>query len=107
MGQRDVYKEGHPAEESLEVYTEKIKIKKRPRSAAYELAFKADRIYQAGDMVSYYVTGEKKKVTVFENSKLASLWNQNNPDENVEYYKNKLLELYKKFKPFFDNEGVT
>ncbi|MGR3178720.1 MAG: DNA polymerase domain-containing protein [Candidatus Anammoxibacter sp.] len=91
-------------QESLEVYTEKLKIKKRPRAAAYELALKADRNYQAGDMVSYYVTGDKKRVTVFENSKLASLWNNKNPDENVEYYKNKLLELYKKFQPFFDNK---
>jgi hypothetical protein len=32
---------------------------------------------------------------------MASQWNSEEPDENVEYYKKKLNTLYEKFKPFF------
>ncbi|MCI0529603.1 MAG: hypothetical protein L0Y56_19345, partial [Nitrospira sp.] len=56
--------------------------------------------YQAGDQISYYVSGSDKKVRVFEACKLASQWDSLHPDENVEYYKEKLLDLYEKFLPF-------
>jgi hypothetical protein len=41
---------------------------------------------------------------VFDNCKLASEWNPKKPDENVEHYKKKLLNLYEKFKPFLNDE---
>ena len=88
-------------QESLDTYSEKVKMKKRTRAASYELALGSERNYQPGDIIAYYVTGEKKNVKIFENCKLASQWNKSNPDENVEFYKNKLLELYKKFSKFF------
>jgi DNA polymerase elongation subunit (family B) len=87
-------------QESPAVYAGKVKAKKRNASAAYELALKSERRYQAGDQISYYVAGSGKKVRVFEACQLASEWNPLHPDENVEYYKEKLLDLYEKFQPF-------
>ncbi len=87
--------------ESLAIYSEKVSKKKRSAAAAYELALKSERSYQPGDQISYYVIGDKSRVRVFDNCKLASQWDREEPDENVEYYKKKLNALYDKFKPFF------
>jgi glycerate kinase len=57
--------------------------------------------------VSYYVIGDKGRVRVFDNCKLASQWDHEKPDENIEYYKKKLITLYDKFKPFFSDETGT
>ena len=57
---------------------------------------------QAGDQVSYYVTGVKKKVTAYENARLTSEWSPDSRDENVEYYAGKLEELAKKFEEVID-----
>lgn len=88
-------------QESLATYTEKVSKKKRSAAAAYELAIRSEREYQPGDQISYYVIGDKSTVRIFDNCKLASQWDEANPDENIEYYKKKLLSLYDKFKPFF------
>ena len=87
--------------ESLATYSEKVSKKKRSAAAAYELAIKSTRNYQPGDQISYYVIGDKSRVRVFDNCKLASQWDHKDPDENIEYYKKKLNALYDKFKPFF------
>ena len=63
------------------------------------------RPFQPGDQVTYYVTGTKKNVRVFENAKSASQWDPDNPDENVEYYANKLEAVHKKFRPFVEAAG--
>ena len=86
--------------ESPEIYKEKVREGKRNPAALYELALASGRSYRAGDQLSYYVTGETKKVKVYENSKLASLYDPSSPDENVPYYQDKLLALLKKFKEF-------
>ncbi len=86
--------------ESLTSYQQKVKGKKRNASALYELALQAQREYQPGDQIAYYVTGNKKNIRVFDNCRLASQWDPAHPDENVPYYKAKLEELYEKFKPF-------
>jgi DNA polymerase, archaea type len=91
-------------QDSLELYRNKLKAKKRNAAAPYELALKSERPYQPGDQISYYVTGSKAKVKISENCKLASHWDPNNPDENVEHYKEKLNELYDKFKPFIEED---
>ena len=80
-------------------------IRKRNPAAVYELALQSGRPYQPGDQISYYVTGRGKRVKVHETARLASQWDRRHPDENVEYYKAKLLELYKKFKPFIRGIG--
>jgi hypothetical protein len=56
--------------------------------------------------VSYYVAGTSKRVKVHEAAKLASQWDPQNPDENVEYYKAKLVELEEKFRPFFTQGAI-
>jgi DNA polymerase, archaea type len=93
-------------QDSLENYQSKVKAKKRNAAAPYELALKAERPYQPGDQISYYVTGARAKVKISENCKLATDWVAGNPDENVEHYKAKLKELYEKFKPWIDG-GAT
>jgi DNA polymerase I len=52
--------------------------------------------------VSYYITGTKKTVSAYENSRLVSEWDATQRDENVEYYAAKLQELMKKFAPFIE-----
>jgi DNA polymerase elongation subunit (family B) len=91
-------------QDSLDGYQAKVKAKKRNAAAPYELALKAERPYQPGDQISYYVTGTKAKVKISENCKLASQWDARNPDENVEHYKAKLEELYEKFRPFIEDD---
>jgi DNA polymerase I len=86
--------------ESPDIYKEKVKQGKRNPAALYELALASGRSYRAGDQLSYYVTGETKKVKVYENSKLASLYDPLSPDENVPYYQDKLLALIEKFGEF-------
>jgi DNA polymerase elongation subunit (family B) len=92
-------------QDSLDNYQAKVKAKKRNAAAPYELALKAERPYQPGDQISYYVTGAKAKVKISENCKLASQWDPEHPDENVEHYKAKLNELYEKFRPFIENNS--
>ena len=86
--------------ESPEIYRQKVQEKKRNPAALYELALASGREYRAGDQLSYYVTGDKKKVRVYDHSKPASLYDPDHPDENVPYYQAKLLALFKKFEPF-------
>jgi DNA polymerase elongation subunit (family B) len=78
-------------------YAGKISEGDRGRNAAYELALKSGRDYRAGDLVSYYVTGNKKSVAVHSSAKLVSEWDPNNRDENTTYYLAKLDALIGKF----------
>jgi DNA polymerase elongation subunit (family B) len=89
-------------QESLETYREKVAAGRRNPAAAYELALRSQRSYQPGDQVSHYVAGTSKRVKVHEAAKPADQWDPRNPDENVEYYKAKLVELEAKFRPFFE-----
>ena len=91
-------------QDSLETYQAKVKAKKRNVAAPYELALQSPRRYQPGDQISYYVTGTKAKVKISENCKLATQWNPQDPDENLEHYKAKLKELYEKFKPWIESK---
>jgi len=81
-------------------YQRKIGASSRNRAAAFELAIASGREYQAGDTVSYFITGDKKKVTAYEFARLIEHWNPAARNENVEYYVAKLDELAKKFEPF-------
>lgn len=94
-------------QDSLETYQQKVKAKKRNPAAPYELALKSARSYQPGDQVSYYVSGQGTKVKVHEAAKLASQWDPKQPDENVEYYKAKLRDLHKKFRPFIEETTLV
>ena len=84
-------------QDSLEKYRQKIAGSARNRAAAYELGLASGRNYRPGDQISYYITGAGKKVAAYENAKLASNFDPQNRDENIDYYVAKLDELMKKF----------
>ena len=86
-------------QDSPEKYKKKINSGKGRRSAAYELALSSDRKYSQGDQISYYVTGNKKKVSVVDNSiLLRDAPEQRN--ENTTYYLGKLDDMIAKFAKF-------
>ncbi len=94
-------------QESPAGYQDKLRDGRRNVSAAYKLALRSDRPYQAGDQVSYYVAGEGKRVKVNEAAKLAAEWNPAAPDENTGYYLAKLRDLYEKFRPLIEQDGLA
>jgi hypothetical protein len=57
--------------------------------------------------VSYYVTGDELGVKVNEAAKLATAWDERAPDENTPYYVSKLRELYEKFRPLIERDGLV
>ena len=61
------------------------------------LSLASGRNYRPGDQISYYIKVTPKKVPAYEAAKLASEFDQQNRDENVDYYVAKLDELVKKF----------
>ena len=93
-------------QDSLENYRQKLSGNRRNLAAAYELALKAERPYQSGDQISYYVVGRTDRVRVAEAAKMASEYDPANPDENVAYYQSKLADLYEKFRPFIERPGL-
>src|SRR5438067_1683580 len=56
-------------QDSLDKYRAKIAGAARNRAAAYELAAASGRNYRPGDQISYYITGNTKKVAAYENAK--------------------------------------
>ena len=88
--------------DSPENYRKKIASGTTRRSAAYELVLASDRDYRQGDQVSFYITGEKKKVSIVENSRLLQDAREGVRDENILFYLDKLEELRKKFAPFME-----
>src|SRR5216110_2466836 len=92
-------------QDSLEKYRQKIAASARNRSAAYELALASGRNYRPGDQISYYIIGSTRKVPAYENARLASAFDPQNRDENVDYYIAKLDELVKKFAGLMTTTG--
>ncbi len=90
--------------ESLTRYQELVKLGKRNKSAAYELAIASGRNYRPGDKITYYITGSDPDVRLSENCKLVEEWNPFRRDENVQYYLFKLNEYTKRFEVFFKPE---
>jgi DNA polymerase, archaea type len=84
-------------QDSLDKYRAKIAGSARNRAAAYELALASGRNYKPGDQISYYIKATPKKVPAYEAAKLASEFDPQTRDENVDYYVAKLDELVKKF----------
>jgi DNA polymerase, archaea type len=92
-------------QESLADYQMRVKGARRNPRGVYEIALRSGRDYLEGDQVSYYVTGDGAKVKVNEHCRHVSEWDRHRPDENVEYYKARLRELYEKFQPFVMEES--
>ena len=88
-------------QDSLDKYRAKIGAGGRNRAAAYELALASGQNYKPGEQISYYIKATPKKVAAYEAAKLASDFDPQSRDENVDYYVAKLDELVKKF------SGVT
>jgi DNA polymerase elongation subunit (family B) len=84
-------------QDSLDKYRAKIAGSARNRAAAYELALASSRAYKPGDQVSYYIKSTPKKVPAYEAARLASDFDPQNRDENIDYYVAKLDDLVKKF----------
>src|SRR5438067_13448568 len=80
-------------QDSLGKYRAKIAGSARNRAAAYELALPSGRPYKPGDQVSYYIKSTPKKVAAYGAPRLASEFDPQNRDENVDYYVRKLDEL--------------
>ena len=92
--------------DTLERYLADVKMGKRTRTAAYELAFqkkKQGENIRKGDRITYYVTGSEPGVTAFEFAKLSKDWTPESPDENAAYYLKRLNEFASKFEPFFED----
>jgi DNA polymerase elongation subunit (family B) len=85
-------------QDSLDKYRAKIAGSARNRAAAYELALASGRNYRPGDQISYYIKATPKKVPAYEAAKLASDFDAQNRDENIDYYLAKLDDLIKKFR---------
>src|SRR5467141_4118627 len=94
-------------QDSLDKYRSKIAGSARNRAAAYELALASGRNYKPGDQISYYVKATPKKVPAYEAAKLASEFDPENRDENVDYYVRKLDDLMKKFGGLTAGSGST
>src|SRR5438874_4668894 len=84
-------------QDSLDKYRAKIAGSARNRAAAYELALASGRPYKPGDQISYYIKSTPKKVPAYEAARLATDFDPQNRDENIDYYVAKLDELVKKF----------
>jgi DNA polymerase I len=89
-------------QDSLDKYRAKIAGSARNRAAAYELALASGRNYKPGDQISYYIKATPKRVPAYEAAKVASDFDPENRDENVDYYVAKLDELVKKFRGLTD-----
>ena len=94
-------------QESLVAYQDRLKTGRRNPAAAYELALRSARPYQPGDQISYYVSGDGLSIKVNEAAKLAAAWDPDAPDENVGYYIDKLRELYARFRPLVERDGLV
>jgi DNA polymerase elongation subunit (family B) len=93
-------------QESLDAYRERVATGARPVSAAYELAIASGRPCEPGDQVSYYVAGRTARVSVNEAARLISEWDPARPDENVEYYQTRVLEIWERLRPFAEQPGL-
>jgi DNA polymerase, archaea type len=93
-------------QDTLETYRERVAAGARNPSAAYELALASGRSVQPGDQVSYYVAGRGANVSVNDHARLLGAWNPERPDENVEYYQAKVLEIWERFRPFAESEAL-
>jgi DNA polymerase elongation subunit (family B) len=94
-------------QDSLDKYRAKIADSARNRAAAYELALASGRNYRPGEQISYYIKTTPKKVPAYEAAKLASDFDPQNRDENVDYYIAKLDDLVKKFSGLLTTTGST
>jgi DNA polymerase, archaea type len=93
-------------QDTIDAYRERVRQGLRNRAAAYEVAMASGRNLLPGDQVTYYVAGRGPDPSVAESAKLASLWDPDRPDENTDYYQGKVLEVWARFRPLTEFEGL-
>ena len=93
-------------QDSLDQYRAQLTTGRSP-SAAYEVALASNRTWSGGDQISYYVVGRSASVTVHEYARLAADWDGAHPDENVDYYQSKVIDIWNRFKVFADRPGLV
>jgi DNA polymerase elongation subunit (family B) len=94
-------------QDTPEVYRDKVREGLRVPSAAYELAEASGRSWQPGDQITYYVAGRGLRATVNEQARLARDWDPKRPDENVEHYQSKVLEVWERFRRFAGSDELV
>src|SRR5437899_9208807 len=77
-------------QDSLDKYRTKIAGSARNGDTACELGLARGRNYRPDDRVSYYIKSTPKKVPAYEAARLATDFDPQNRDENVDYYVAKL-----------------
>lgn len=95
--------------DTLEEYEKAVNENRRARNAAYELAKRMHlggfrRTIYPGEKISYYVIGNNKDVSIFENCKLREEFNPSKPDYNSAYYIKKLEDYVLRFENLFSPE---
>ena len=93
-------------QDTLDTYRDRVAAGARHPSAVYELALASGQAAQPGDQLSYYVAGRGANVSVNDHARLLRAWDAGHPDENVEYYQAKVLEIWERFRPFAEREGL-
>ncbi len=93
-------------QDAIDTYRERVRDGLRNPAAAYEVAMASGRSLLPGDQVTYYVAGRGAEPSVAASAKLASLWNPDEPDENTDYYQAKVLEVWMRFRPLTEFEGL-
>ncbi|MCS6988844.1 MAG: ribonuclease H-like domain-containing protein [Chloroherpetonaceae bacterium] len=86
---------------TIEEYKRDVKEGKRAKAITYELVIKSKLPITKGDRITYYVTGSGLQGNFYDKGKLATEWNPDKPDQNVDFYLKRLDEFCEKFKPFF------
>jgi DNA polymerase I len=94
-------------QDTVEAYRDKVRQGLRPPGAAYELAEAAGRAWQPGDQVSYYVAGRGTRALVSEQARLVGAWDPARPDENVDHYQAKVLEVWQRFRRLTEQDGLV
>jgi DNA polymerase, archaea type len=85
-------------------YREKVNRGRRNPAAAFEIALASQRVYRAGDQVSYYVGGSGRDATAYEHCRPVSAFDPARPDINIPYYIEKLRHLKRRFEPYLPKE---
>ncbi len=90
--------------ESPASYRSKLQAGKRNHAAAFEIALIAERPYNAGDRVTFYVSGSGRGGAAYEQCHHVSAFDPLHPDINITYYSDKLRHVLKRFEPFLPQE---
>jgi DNA polymerase elongation subunit (family B) len=93
-------------QETLDAYRERVAAGLRPASPAYEVALGSGRGWEPGDQVSWYVAGRRARGAVIEHARLATSWDRTRPDENVEYYQQRVLDVWTRLRRLVEHDGL-